>query len=84
MRYCYAHQRDHQRNARKLAERARQPWFESVDTNDPRAVQRALAEIVRRLASGSIDLTKAGAMLHELHAASIRTGTPASEHGGAI
>jgi hypothetical protein len=84
MRYCYSHQRDHKRNARKLAERARQRWFESVAMNDPKAIQKALAEIVRRLASESIDLTKAGAMLHELHAASIRTGTAASEHGGAI
>jgi hypothetical protein len=71
MRYCYTHQRDHKRNARKLAERARQRWFESVDTNDPKAAQRALAEILRRLASGSIDLNKAGAMLHELQTASV-------------
>lgn len=84
MRYCYSHQRDHKRNARKLAERARQRWFESVDTNDPRAVQRALAEIVRRLASGSIDLTKAGAMLYQLHAASVSLGTAAPKNGGAI
>ncbi|MGC1374117.1 MAG: hypothetical protein WA824_18425 [Candidatus Sulfotelmatobacter sp.] len=84
MRYCYSHQRDHRRNARKLAERARQRWFESVDTSDPRAVQRALAEIVRRLSSGSIDPSKAGAVLYQLHAASVRIGTGPIEHGGAI
>ena len=77
MRYCYSHQRDHNRNARKLAERVRQRWFESVNTNNPKAVQRALAEIVRRLASGLIDPEKAGAMLYELQAARASLQAPA-------
>jgi hypothetical protein len=72
MRYCYLHQRDHKRKARKLAERSRQRWFESVNMNDAKAIQKALAEIIRRLALGSVDLNKAGAMLQELQIASIR------------
>lgn len=72
MRYCYFHQRAHQRNARKLAEQARQRWFESVNTNDPKAVQRALAEVIRRLGSGSLGHYKAGVILHQLQDASAR------------
>lgn len=77
MRYCYSHQRDHNRNARKLAERVRQRWFESLNTNNPKAVQRALAEIARRLASGLIDPEKAAAMLYQLQAASAGLQAPA-------
>jgi hypothetical protein len=73
MRFCYTHQRAHKRNARKLAERARQRWFESVNTNDAKAVQKALAEILRRVALGLVDHTKAGAMLRLLQVASVRT-----------
>lgn len=83
MRYCYFHQPGHQRNARKLAERARQPRIETVDTNDPKAVQRALAEIVNRLASGSISLHKVGAILRKLQAASVRLRAAAPEHRSA-
>jgi hypothetical protein len=84
MRYCYFHQRAHKRNARKLAERARQRWFESVNTNDPKAVQRALAEVVWHLASGSIDPDKVGVMLHELQEASDRLRAAAPGHRGRI
>jgi len=69
MRYCYSHQRDQKRKPRKLAERARQHWFESVNMNDAKAIQKALAEIMRRLALGLIDHNKAGAMLHKLQVA---------------
>jgi len=72
MRYCYFHQRAHRRNARIVAEQARQRWFESVNTNDPKAVQRALAEVIRRLGSGSVRHSKAGAILQQLQDASAR------------
>jgi hypothetical protein len=75
MRYCYFHQRDHKRNSRKRAERAHQRWFESVNKNDPAAIRRALAEILRRLSLDQIDHDKAGQMLFELQTAALTLPT---------
>jgi hypothetical protein len=66
LRYCYFHQREHARAARRTAERARQRWFDSVALDDPNEVQRALREIMRRILSGQIEHKKAGQMLYKL------------------
>lgn len=81
MRYCYLHQRAYKRVAKKRAERARQRWFESVDMSDPRAVQRALAEVMRRLISEQVNPQKAGQMLFELQTASLRLRTAREDSG---
>jgi hypothetical protein len=51
------------------AERRRQRWFESVDLNDAKAVQRALREVVVRVLEKKTDQNKAGQLLNELSAA---------------
>jgi hypothetical protein len=70
-RYCYSHHRAQARDARKNAERARQRWFESVPLEDPASVQRALVQVMTRLASGDIGHKQAGQILYKLHTASV-------------
>jgi len=70
-RYCYFHQRDHERGAKKKAERARQRWFESVDMSDARAIQRALSEVLRRQLDGQVDHKTANKMVYKLQIASL-------------
>jgi hypothetical protein len=69
LRLCDFHHRKHKRNARKLAERVRQRWFESVALDDPKSVQRALTQIMDRLLLGEIDDDRAGQFLHKLQMA---------------
>ena len=52
-----------------MAERVRQTWFESVELDDPKAVQKALCEVIRRLVSGQIEHKKAGQLLYRLQTA---------------
>jgi hypothetical protein len=70
-RYCYSHQRKHEQDARKLAERARQTWFESVPMDDAASVQRALMQVMQRLLSGHVDPKQAGQILYKLQTASV-------------
>jgi len=70
-RYCYSHQRKHEQGARKIAERARQSWFESVPLNDVKSVQRALRQVMNRLLSGQVDHKQAGQILYKLQTASV-------------
>jgi hypothetical protein len=69
LRYCYFHQPAHARMARMMAERVRQRWFESVAMDDPKAVQKALSEVIYRLVSGQIEHKKAGQLLYRLQTA---------------
>jgi hypothetical protein len=73
LRLCDFHHRELKRAARRIAEQARQPWFESIALDDPRSVQRALAQITHRLLSGEIDSKHAGQLLHKLQRAAFRT-----------
>jgi hypothetical protein len=70
-RYCYSHHLQHARGARRNAERARQRWFESTPLEDAASVQRALAQAMTRLLSGSIDHQQAGQILYKLQTASV-------------
>jgi hypothetical protein len=70
-RYCYYHQLAPARDARKNGERTRQRWFESVPLGDAASVQRALAEVVKRLLSGDIAHKQAGQILYRLQTASV-------------
>jgi hypothetical protein len=69
-RYCYNHRLAHARVARKNAERARQRWFESAPLRDLSSVQRALAQVMSRLLSGTISYKCAGQILYKLQTAS--------------
>jgi len=69
--YCYSHQRQHRQDASKSAERTRQRWFESVPLHDPKAVQRALAQVMQRLISGQVDPRQAGQILYKLRMATL-------------
>jgi hypothetical protein len=69
-RYCYSHHLEQTRGARKNAERARQRWFESAPLEDVACVQRALMQVMTRLASGRIDHKQAGQILYKLQTAS--------------
>ena len=69
-RYCYSHQREQVRCAKKTAERTRQRWFESTPLQDIVSVQRALAQVITRLVSGQIDHKRAGQTLYKLQTAS--------------
>jgi hypothetical protein len=77
-RYCYSHHCAQARDARKNAERARQRWFESVPLDDAASVQRALAQVITRLASGEIDHKHAGQILFKLQKASVNLRSEAS------
>jgi hypothetical protein len=70
-RYCYTHQREQVRCAKKTAESARQRWFESAPLQDVPSVQRALAQVITRLVSGEIDHKRAGQILYRLQMASM-------------
>ncbi|MFY9910699.1 MAG: hypothetical protein WCF22_14260 [Candidatus Sulfotelmatobacter sp.] len=65
-RYCFFHQRDREREARRKAEHLRQRWFETVDLNDAKAVQRALWEVMQRTLEGKIEGKKAAEILNRL------------------
>jgi len=69
--YCYSHHRERARQRRKIAERARQRWFESAPLEDAPSVQRALAQVMTRLVSGDIDHKQAGQILYKLQTASV-------------
>ena len=69
MRFCYTHQRQHDRNARQTAERNRQRWFESVDLNDAKSIQRALREVMLRVVENKVEPRKAGQLLYKLQGA---------------
>jgi hypothetical protein len=71
LRLCDYHHRTHKRNAKKIAERARQRWFERVALDDPKSIQKALAQIMQRLLHGEIDTNRAGQLLHTLQMASL-------------
>ena len=77
-RYCYSHQREHQRVARKKAEQTRQRWFESAPLHDPKSVQRALMQVMQRLVSGQVEPRKAGQILYKLQTASVNLRSAAS------
>lgn len=70
-RYCYSHHREQSRGARKIAEHARQRWFESAPLDDVPSVQRALMQVMSRLLSGNIGHKRAGQILNRLHKASV-------------
>src|SRR5438128_8915397 len=70
-RYCYSHQLEQGRGARKNAERARQRWFESAPLEDAASVQRALMQVMTRLLSGNIGHKQAGQILYRLQTASV-------------
>jgi hypothetical protein len=73
LRLCDFHHRDLKRSARRIVEQARQPWFESIDLDNPKSVQRALAQITHRLLSREINSKHAGQLLHKLQMATFRT-----------
>lgn len=75
LRLCNFHHREHKRNAKRIAERARQRWFESVALNDPKSIQKALSQVVQRLLHGEIDNERAGQLLHKLQMASLDCGS---------
>jgi hypothetical protein len=72
LRLCDHHHREHKRNAKRIAERARQRWFESVALDDPKSIQKALAQVMQRLLDGEIDHDRAGQLLHKLQKASLK------------
>ena len=69
--YCYSHHREQARAARKIAERTRQRWFESVSLKDAASVQRALVQVMTRLLSGNIGHKQAAQILYKLQTASL-------------
>jgi hypothetical protein len=71
LRLCDFHHREHKRNAKRVAERVRQRWFESVSLDDPKSIQKALAQIVQRLLHDEIDHQRAGPLLHKLQMATL-------------
>jgi hypothetical protein len=82
LRFCDFHQLQLKRSARKIAERDRQRWFESVNLHDPKSVQRAIQQVTQRLLDGRIDRHRAGQLLYTLQTAIVDAGTnsaPANE-----
>ncbi len=71
LRLCDFHHREHKRSTKRIAERARQRWFESVALDDPKSRHKALAQILHRLLHGEIDNQRAGVLLHKLQIASL-------------
>jgi hypothetical protein len=71
LRFCNFHHREHKRNAKRIAERARQRWFERVVLDDPKSIQKALAHLMQRLLRGEIDNDRAGQLLQKLQMASL-------------
>lgn len=83
LRLCHFHHREHKRNAKRIAERARQRWFECVALDDPKSIQKALAQLLQRLLHGEIDNQRAGELLHKLQMASLdRAGKSVKEKTG--
>jgi hypothetical protein len=70
-RYCFTHQREQARRAKKTSERRRQRWFEFAPFEDLASVQRALTQVMTRLVSGEIDHKQAGQILYKLQTASM-------------
>jgi len=70
-RFCYSHHRERARGARKIAEHARQRWFESAPLDDVPSVQRALMQVMTRLLSGDIGHKQAAQILNKLRTASV-------------
>jgi hypothetical protein len=71
LRLCDFHHREHKRNARRISERARQRWFDSVALDDPKSIQKALARVMQRLLLGEIDHDRAAQLLQKLQMASL-------------
>jgi hypothetical protein len=71
LRLCVFHHHQHKRGAKRIAERARQRWFESVALGDPKSIQKALAQVMQRLLRGEIDHQRAGQLLHKLQMATL-------------
>lgn len=67
-RYCFFHQPEREHEARGKAEHRRQRWFESVDLNDAKAVQKALWEVIQRTLEGRIGRGKAAEIVNKLRA----------------
>ncbi len=84
-RYCFFHQPERQRDARRMAERERQRWLEKVDLNDAKAAQRALWEVMWRVIEGRIEGKKAAEIIERLRDSrpvakdAIRMGQPGCE-----
>ena len=74
LRLCDFHHRERKRNAKRIAERVRQRWFDSVALDDPKSIQKALAEVMQRLLRGEIDNNRAGQLLHKLQMATVKRG----------
>jgi hypothetical protein len=72
LRLCDHHHREHKRNAKRIAERARQRWFESVALDDPQSIQKALAQVMQLLLDGEIDQDRAAQLLGKLQMASLK------------
>jgi hypothetical protein len=72
LRFCDFHQGQLKRNSRKVAERDRQRWFDSVNLHDPKSVQKALQQVMQRLLDGRIEPNRAGQFLYTLQTAIIR------------
>jgi hypothetical protein len=70
-RFCYSHHREQSRGARKIAEHARQRWFESTPLDDAASVQRALMQVMSRLLSVNIGHKQAAQILNNLRTASV-------------
>jgi hypothetical protein len=81
LRLCDFHHREHKRNARRIAERAGQRWFESVALDDPKSIQKALAQIMNLLLYGEIDNQRAGQLLHKLQMATLDLGGKRGKSG---
>jgi hypothetical protein len=70
-RYCFFHRPERTREARRRAEHVRQRWFESVDLNDSKAVQKALWEVMQRTLDGRIEQKRAAEILNKLRASAL-------------
>jgi hypothetical protein len=71
LRFCAFHHREYKHNAKRIAERARQRWFDRVALDDPTSIQKALAQVMQRLLYGEIDHERAGQLLRKLQMASL-------------
>jgi hypothetical protein len=70
-RYCFFHLREREHGAKRKAEYQGQRWFEAVDLNDPKAVQRALWEVINRLLEGRIPRKRAAEIIGKLRVFSV-------------
>jgi hypothetical protein len=81
LRLCDFHHREHKRNAKRTAERARQSWFERVALDDPRSIQRALWRVIQHILHGEIGHHRAGQLLYKLQMATLDLQVGKSETG---